>query len=75
MKILLHLQTVERVKSFIEKINDFQCDIDAKYDRQIVDAKSFLGLLSLAHHETTIILHSDNQEDIKKFAEICEEFK
>lgn len=49
--------------------------VDAIYDRQVVDAKSLLGVMSIAIHPLRVVIHSDDLSEVAYFAHICEKFK
>ena len=73
-KILLN--TIARVKTFAQKVIDFECDIDILVGRYVIDAKSIMGIFSLnLSQELLVEIHSDNDDEIRRFNEIMEEFK
>ncbi len=75
-KIKIILNDFSRAKKFIQEVSKFDSDIDAIKDRYIVDAKSIVGIFTLDLSKSiTIVLHSDNEEEIKRFHEVMEEFK
>jgi len=47
-KTLIKLHEPENVKEFVHVAEQCDFDVDVVYNRVIVDAKSFLGVLSLA---------------------------
>lgn len=70
--------------TFAEKVNkllqenlsrDEFADVDAKYGRQVVDAKSYLGLVTISIHPVTVVINTDNEDYIKRFNEICSKYK
>lgn len=69
-KAQIKLQAPEDVKEFVKAAEKCDFDIDVLYNRILVDAKSFLGVLSLAANPMTVVCHG---EDIQ-FKRICEKF-
>ena len=47
MKLVLNLNSIEKVKNFCNEINKFTDDFDLSCDHYIVDAKSIMGIFSL----------------------------
>lgn len=45
--INIKLDTIDKVKSFVNIINTFDGDFDLVSDRYLVDAKSIMGIFSL----------------------------
>ncbi|MCL2618094.1 MAG: HPr family phosphocarrier protein [Defluviitaleaceae bacterium] len=45
--IMIHLDSVEKVKSFVNIISVFDGEYDLGSDRYVVDAKSIMGIFSL----------------------------
>lgn len=73
---VIKLDTSSKVKDFVSKMSTFECDIDVKHNNIIIDAKSIIGVFSLdLSIPVTIIIHTDNEEEIKRFNKIMEEFK
>ena len=64
------------MKTFSQKVIDFECDIDILVGRYVIDAKSIMGIFSLnLSQELLVEIHSDNDDEIRKFNEIMEEYK
>ena len=75
-KAKIFLNTIVRVKTFAQKVMDFECDIDILVGRYVIDAKSIMGIFSLnLSQELLVEIHSDNDDEIRRFNEIMEEFK
>lgn len=65
----------KEVTKFCQKIeNEIESDVFGKSGRYTVNAKSILGILSLESMDITIVLDSDNKEEVKSFMRICSEF-
>ena len=45
--IQVSLNSIDKVKSFVNALNRFDCDFDLISGRYIIDAKSILGIFSL----------------------------
>ena len=70
------LNTLEKVKHFVEQMSTFECDIDVLYRRYILDAKSIMSILSVdLTQPLKVVIHSDDYEDLKRFFECREDFK
>ena len=75
-EFLVDLHSINDLKDFIEELNlKTVSDVDATYDRQTVDARSFLGVMSLAFHPITVKINSDNDCEIEDFNEICKKYE
>ena len=75
-KAKIFLNTIARVKTFTQKVMDFECDIDILVGRYVIDAKSIMGIFSLnLSQELLVEIHSDNEDEIRRFNEIMEEYK
>lgn len=76
--VKINLNTIEKVKAFVNKITkaDCDCDIVSESSRYIIDAKSIMGIFSLDLSKTlTLKIHSDNDEKIAMIEESIAEFK
>jgi len=45
--ISIHLDSIEKVKAFVNTISTFDGEFDLGSDRYVVDAKSIMGIFSL----------------------------
>lgn len=74
-KVIL-INTIDRVKRFTQKVSVLDAEVDIVSGRYIVDAKSIMGIFSLdILKPLTVIIHSEDEEEISKFNEIMEEFE
>lgn len=72
----LNLDSLTDLNNFVMEISSqIPCDVDAKYGRQVVDAKSYLGLVTISIHPVTVVINTDNEDYIKRFNEICSKYK
>lgn len=59
---VLNLDSLTDLNNFVIDISsNIPCDVDAKYGRQIVDAKSYLGLVTISIHPVTVVINTDNE--------------
>lgn len=61
---------VDDVKEFVSAAAKCDFDIDVAYNNVIVDAKSFLGVLSLASVPVIVAMHGDNSQ----FRKVCQKY-
>ena len=70
------LNSVDKVEKFINDIAVINSRVDLVCEDNIYDAKSILMILSINLCEKLkLVLHSDDENEIKKFNEIAEEYK
>ncbi len=64
MKTLdISLNSIDKVKSFVNDINRFDCDFDLVSGRYVIDAKSIMGIFSLdLSKPITLNIHCDESE-------------
>ena len=73
---VIKLNSIEKVKDFVNQVSTFECDVDVLYRRYILDAKSIMALLSADLTEPLkVMIHTDDEEELKLFNEIMEDFK
>ncbi len=74
-RLTISLNGFDKVKNFVNKISVFESDIDAIRNHYVVDAKSILGMFTLdLLKPIDVEIHSDNEEEIKRFNEVISEF-
>lgn len=69
--VKVFLNTVDKVKAFVNTINTMDSDFDLVSGRYVVDAKSIMGIFSLdLSSPLTLNIHSekDSDEIIKKLS-------
>ena len=72
----VNLNSIERVKNFVNQIINFESDVDLIYGRYTLDAKSIMSIFSInLNNKLKLVLHSDDEDEIRKFNEIAEEYK
>ena len=74
-KITITLNDFIRIKNFSSEVVKFESDIDLIKGRYIIDAKSTIGIFTLdLSSPVAVIIHSDNEDEIKRFNEVMEAF-
>lgn len=75
-KIKINLDTMDKVKRFIQTARSFISDIDIMTERACVDARSVLGVYALdLSQDTYVRIISDSTEEKRKFDAAMEDFK
>ena len=73
---IIKLNSLEKVKRFVDEVTTFECDVDVLYRRYILDAKSIMALLSADLTEPIkVIIHTDDYDELKRFFKMMEDFK
>ena len=63
----ISLNSIDKVKAFVNEISKFDCDFDLVSGRYVIDAKSIMGIFSLdLMNKILLTAHTDNVEDLKK---------
>ena len=64
--VQISLNSIEKVKSFVNEITRFDCDFDLVSGRYVIDAKSIMGIFSLdLSKPIDLNIHADdNIEDV-----------
>ena len=59
----ISLNSIDKVKAFVNEISKFDCDFDLVSGRYVIDAKSIMGIFSLDLNEpTTLNIHATDSE-------------
>ena len=72
--MLIRLNRPDQAVEFVKTVNQYECDADLRCGSLMVDAKSLLGVISLAVSRTVeLILHTDEEcrslrTELEKFA-------
>ena len=73
---VIKLNSLEKVKHFVDEATTFECDVDVLYRRYILDAKSIMALLSADLTEPIkVMIHTDDYKKKKRFFKMMEDFK
>lgn len=61
----ISLNTIDKVKTFVNDINRFDNDFDLVSGRYVIDAKSIMGIFSLdLSKPITLNIHANDADDI-----------
>ena len=65
MKTLqISLNSIDKVKAFVNDVTKFDCDFDLVSGRYVIDAKSIMGIFSLdLSKPITLNVHADENAD------------
>ena len=75
-KLTIVLNEVAKANKFVNETVKFESDIDIISGRYICDAKSLLAIFSYdLSKPVNVEIHSDNEEEIRRFNEVMEGFK
>ena len=73
---VIRLNSIEKVKDFVNRVSTFNCDVDIIYGRYVIDGTSIMGIFSLdLTNPVTAMIHTDDYEELKRFFEMMEDFK
>ena len=62
--VQISLNSIDKVKSFVNDITKFDVDIDLVSGRYVIDAKSIMGIFSLdLSKPIELNIHADNEID------------
>ena len=63
--VQISLNSIDKVKSFVNYITKFDYDFDLVSGRYVIDAKSIMGIFSLdLSKPIELTIHNDNADDI-----------
>ena len=69
----IRLNNANNTALFVKICNEFEEDIDVKYGRYTIDAKSIMGMMSmLLDKEVTVVIHKTNREVASHFQELID---
>jgi len=67
--VTISLNTVEKVKGFVNTVSPMEGDFDLVSDRYVVDAKSIMGIFSLdLSKNLTLQIHGDSERALPLLA-------
>ena len=67
----ISLNSIDKVKSFVNDLAKFDVDFDLVYGRYIIDAKSIMGIFSLdLSKPIDLNIHADNAADVDTILEV-----
>lgn len=69
----IYLMNANNAALFVKICNELNEDVDIKYGRYTIDAKSIMGVLSMPlDKEFTVVIHTDNKEVESLFKELID---
>ncbi len=73
--ITVSLNSIEKVKDFVNLINTFEGDFDLVSERYVIDAKSIMGIFSLDISNPLRLDIHENVTDVEKVKEALKKFQ
>ena len=74
-KITVTLNDFIKIKNFSSEVGKFESDIDLVKGRYIIDAKSTIGIFTLdLSAPVDVVIHSNDEDEIRRFNKVMEEF-
>lgn len=71
----IRLNSIDKVKSFVNQMSTLDADIDLISGRYIIDAKSIMGVFSLdLTHDIEIKIDTESKEELEKFKNIIKAY-
>lgn len=71
-EFVLNLDSLTDLEEFVHLlISKIFADVDGCWEHQIVDAKSFMGMVSISTHPVTVRINSDDDKEVEIFNDIC----
>ncbi len=62
--VTVKIDTIEKIKDFVNALTSFDNDFDLVHDRYVIDAKSIMGIFSLdTSKNLTLKIHKDEDLD------------
>lgn len=70
MKLKVKLGTVANAVLFSAKCNEYECDIDYRFNRYMIDAKSLVGIIGAGlNHICEVHMHTEDDSVKRRFKE------
>ena len=66
---LIRLSDMKDVKDFVQAAGDCDFDIDVKYNRTIIDAKSLLGMIGLGLQNDLQVCYGGKNENFENLVD------
>ena len=75
MKTLkISLNSIDKVKAFVNEISKFDCDFDLVSGRYVIDAKSIMGIFSLDLSKPIELAIHAGEEDLSDVMKVLEPY-
>lgn len=63
--VQISLNSIDKVKTFVNTVTKFDCDFDLISGRYVIDAKSIMGIFSLdLSKPIDLTIHTDDADDV-----------
>ena len=73
--VQISLNSIDKVKSFVNAITQFEFDFDLVSGRYVIDAKSIMGIFSLDLSKAIDLnIHADNDSDVAEILEVLKPY-
>ena len=70
----ISLNSIEKVKAFVNEISTFDCDFDLVSGRYVIDAKSIMGIFSLdLSRPIKLNIHAEST-DLEKVMNVIQKY-
>ena len=73
--VMISLNSIDKVKSFVNDISKFDYDFDLVSGRYVIDAKSIMGIFSLdLSKPINLHIHAEENADQEKVMEVLKPY-
>lgn len=73
--VQINLNSIEKVKSFVNEITKFDAEFDLVSGRYVIDAKSIMGIFSLdISKPIDLNIHADSDAELKEIMNAIEAY-
>lgn len=74
-KVSVKLNSIDKVKKFVEIVSKFNASMDLSHGRYVVDAKSIMGVFSLdLSNELCLSISDDSKAETKAILDAVKKF-
>jgi phosphotransferase system HPr-like phosphotransfer protein len=71
----ISLNSIDKVKAFVNTIALYDCDFDLVSGRYIIDAKSIMGIFSLdLSKPISLNIHSDSADEVSRILDALKDY-
>ncbi|MBQ1735039.1 MAG: HPr family phosphocarrier protein [Lachnospiraceae bacterium] len=69
------IDSIDKVKAFVNEISKFDCDFDLISGRYVIDAKSIMGIFSLDISKPIVLdIHEENEAELDNIMQKIEPY-
>ena len=73
--VQINLNSIEKVKSFVNEITKYDAEFDLVSGRYVIDAKSIMGIFSLdISKPIDLNIHAESDDEIKKIMDVIDPY-